>query len=238
MIENLKRLREPVAWIVLAVTAASIVLAVVRFVIEVSTGEPLATAAQTMSLTVMNLTFVFLVVALAWAAVFVPPPLPRARLLVGWSAIVVTLGTLLTLFGAIGGLATGDSAMSVVFEFLGGVLDIVLKAVGTVTLWLMYRGVRGGRFQADVARAGAAADQQNPWPPTTWAPDAATGAVWTSAADAASGAPASSVGSPSTGSSWFPVRGGTEDPALPEGTDEVTRAGTSPDADPYRLDEE
>lgn len=238
MIENLKRLREPVAWIVIVVTAASIVLAVVRFGIEVaSLGVSVPVAAQTMSLSVMNLTFVVLVVALAWACVFVAPAVPRARALVGWSALVVTLGTLLTLVGAIGGLATAETAVAAVFGFLGGILDIVLKGVGTVTLWLMYRGVRGGRFQAKAAVGATAPSPGLEHPPTTWAPGAATGAVWSSASDAAAGAPASAVGTPGQSVPWFPVLGSAGDPTPAEGSGNVTHKGTSDQSDPYRLDE-
>lgn len=235
MIENLKRLREPVAWIVLAVTAASIVLAMVRFALEVATGTGVSFAAETMSLSVMNLTFVVLLVALSWVCVFVPPVVERSRLLVGWAAVLVTLGTLLTLIGAIGGVVTAGGAVSVVFEFLGGILDIVLKGVGTVILWLMYRGLRGGRISAasssstDVVPSGASG--------TTWAPGEATGAAWTSAADAAAGSPARPTMGEDAGGAWpaHPV----QQPQSPNGdsSSNVTRGGTSHGFDPYRLDE-
>ncbi|MFV0450901.1 MAG: hypothetical protein ACK5LS_01455 [Propioniciclava sp.] len=240
MIENLKRLREPIAWIVILVTATSIVLALVRFGVEVAGDVPVTSAAQMMSLTVMNLTLVVLVVALCWVSVFVAPPVPRARVLVWWSAVLVTVGTLLTLLGAIGGLATSEGAMSVVFEFLGGILDIVLKAVGTVILWLMYRGITGGRFDGHatpprVQEPAKVQETVNELPPTTWAPDAATGAVWTSAADAAAGAPAA-VGNPG-GTAWSHVSDAGEGSPEPDGSSEVTRKGTLPQSDPYRLDE-
>ncbi|MFV0406693.1 MAG: hypothetical protein ACK5LN_07730 [Propioniciclava sp.] len=232
MIENLKRLREPVAWIVLAVAAASMVLALVRAGFDLSTGVPLASAAQTVSLTVMNLTFVVLLVILAWVCVFIAPAVARAKQIVCWSAILVTVGTLLTLVGAIAGIATSDSALSVVFEFLGGILDIVLKGVGTVTLWLMYRGLRGGRLvPAEAVRLEATSEAA---PPTVWAPDAASGAVWTSAAEAAAGAPASAFGSPGATEGW-PLERGSEEGAEPPA--DVPHSGTSAHSEPRQLDE-
>ena len=67
MLDNVVRLREPAAWIVVAVTAASIVLSVTRFGLELGSGVPVSAAAQDVALTAMNLTLVIVVVALVWA---------------------------------------------------------------------------------------------------------------------------------------------------------------------------
>lgn len=237
MIENLKRLREPVAWIVIAVTALSIVLALVRFGMEVSSAVPLTTAAETMALTAMNLTLVVLCVALTWVSIFVAPPVPRAGLIAWWAAMLVTIGSVLTLIGAIIGLFGADGAISVIFGFLGVILDIVLKGVGTVTLWLMYGGLRRGRFAASSAVGnGDSTSEENPWPPTTWSPGQAAGAAWTSADDAAAGAPATGVGTPGTAVGWGGAPG-AQPWAEMEPPHGVTPRGTSAESDPYRLDE-
>lgn len=239
MVENLKRLREPVAWIVLTVTAGSIVLALIRFGVALSTGLPFAEASQSMALTVMNLTLVVLVVALVWTCVFVEPATPRASRLVTLSAVVVTVGTLLTLLGALLGLSAIQGVLAVVLEFVGGLLDIVVKAVGAVTLWLIHRGVRAGRIAVSSgglaagagvsARAtGGGSTGADPFLPdpgsggeveiaSSWTPDVASGHVWTSASDAAAGAPASGSGRPGSGNGWRPVPREGDDSA--DGTD-------------------
>ena len=215
MIENLMRLREPVTWIVIGVTAVSIVLAVVRFVLALTTGgATFSAAAQDVALGAMSLTLVIAVVALVIACVF-HAPVPGARRIVPAAATVVTIGTLLTVVGALLGLPASAGALAVVLEFLGGLLDIVLKVVGAVTLWLIHRGMSAGRIAVAPAVAGAgdaeldaaasepAEPQQQAGP--TWTPDAAAGTFWTSASDAASGAQPSGWGVPGSASGWHPV---------------------------------
>ena len=207
------RLREPVAWLVVAVTATSIVLALVRFGVELSGGLTFAAAAQDVALSAMSLAMLVVVVALVWSCVFLNPVTPRAGQLVTAAATVVTLGTLLTLVGAVLGLTASAGALGVLLEFLGGLLDIVVKTVGVAVLWLTHRGLRGGRIapqHADPAPVAVAPDVAPPQvPPTVWTADTAAGSVWASAADAAAGAPAtglSSASSPPTSTSgWHPV---------------------------------
>lgn len=221
MLENLKRLREPAAWITLAVTATSIVLALIRFGVELSTGTGFPAAAQNVALTSMNLTFVVVLVALVWACVFVEPPTPRSAQLVTLSAVVVTVGTLLTLLGSLLGLAASAGVLGVVLEFLGGLLDIILKGVGAVTLWLVHRGLQGGRIPRAEGAVTPAIEEvaEPPRAPITWSADAAAGSVWTSASDAAAGAPASGFGVPGTPGGWRPV-GRPQSPRAIEPTDD------------------
>lgn len=210
------RLREPAAWTVLAVTVATIVLAVVRFVLALGAGVPLAAAAQDMSLGAMNLTLVIVIVALVWACVFTSPT-PRAVQLVGVAATVVTVGTLISVAGTLVGAGASAGALGVVLEVLGGLLDIVLKIVATITLWLILRGMRGGRIAAAAPQAGPAAVTPEPEPTPdaevepapeqggvpVWRPDPTAGSVWASAQDAAQGAPGAGAGQDG---GWHPVR--------------------------------
>lgn len=209
------KLREPAAWTVLAATAASIVLAVVRFVLALGAGVPVAAAAQDMSLGAMNLTWVIVVVALVWACVFTSPT-PRAQRLVGLAAAVVSLGTVITIVGTFVGASASAGTVAVLLELLGGLLDIVVKIVATITLWLIRRGMRGGRIAAAepepaaVTPLPAEAIQTDPEPEADpdqapiWRPDPLAGSVWTSAQDAAQGAPGA-PGAAHTGG-WQPVR--------------------------------
>lgn len=211
MIENLLRLREPAAWIMVAVTAASIALAVVRFVFALATGgASLAAAAQDVALEAMGLTSLLALVALVIVCVF-HHPVGSARRLVAAAVAVVTVGTVLTIFGALLGLPASAGPLAVVLEFLGGVLDIVLKVVATVTLWLIHRGMTAGRIEVGAPAAATTVPLSEPGavepeapPAPTWQPDAAAGSVWTSASDAASGARPTAYGVPGEGSGWRP----------------------------------
>ena len=214
MVENVLRLREPAAWIVVGVTAVSIVLAFVRFVLALTRGGVgLWVAAQDVALQAMSLTQVLAIVALVIACVF-HAPVPRSPRLVLVAATVVTVGTLFTVFGAILGVSASAGALAALLEVLGGLLDIVLKSVGAVTLWLIHRGMSAGRIRVTPAVVtepdGLPADSTAA---PTWTPDAAAGSVWTSASDAASGALPSGWGVPGAESGWHPV----SRPALDEG---------------------
>lgn len=217
MVENVLRLREPAAWIVVGVTAVSIVLAFVRFVLALTRGGVgLWVAAQDVALQAMSLTQVLAIVALVIACVF-HAPVARAPRLVLAAATVVTVGTLFTAVGAILGVSASAGALAAMLEVLGGVLDIVLKSVGAVTLWLIHRGMRAGRIlvTSAVATEPDELPAESPVAPT-WTPDAAAGTVWTSASDAASGAQPSGWGVPGAESGWHPVAR----PALDEGESE------------------
>lgn len=240
MVDSLKHIREPAAWIVVVVTAASIVLALVRFVLALTTGATLPSAAQDVALTAMNLTLVVLVVGLVGTCVFVDPPTRSAPRLVVAAALVVTLGTLLTLVGALVGLSASAGAFALVLEFLGGLLDIILKGVATVVLWLTHAGLRAGRISRAPADAvsggsdglagqavdsGPAVPAPPAPPPPAWTTGTAAGSAWITAADAAQGAPASGVGVPGSGSAsgWRPVArpaagGAPEGPSQGEGS--------------------
>lgn len=228
MIENLMRLREPAAWIMVGVTAVGIVLAVVRFVLALTTGGvELSAAAQDVALHAMGLTTLLALVALVITCVF-HDPVPSASRLVPAAATVVTIGTLLTVVGALLGLPASAGALAVVLEFLGVLLDLVLKAVGMVTLWLIHRGMTAGRIEVARTPAGepvveAPTEPEESLPAPTWKPDAAAGSVWTSASDAASGAQPTAYGAPGEGG-WRPVSrpalDAGDEPAAPRALEE------------------
>ena len=209
MIENLLRLREPAAWILVAVVGADIVLAVVRFVLTLTVeGVTLAAAAQDVALSAMRLTTLLALVALVIACVF-HQPVRSARRLVPVAATVVTIGTILTVLGALLGLPASAGTLAVVLEFLGGLLDVVLKVVGMVALWLIQRGMAAGRIDVTAPEGAVASDpvgEQEPAAPPaapTWRPDVAAGSVWSSASDAARGAGPTAYGA--SGEGWHPV---------------------------------
>lgn len=211
MIDNILRFREPATWLVLAVTVAGMVLALVRSGVHLVTGGSGAIAAsQDVANSAMNLTLVVVIVALVNACLFIRPASPRALAVARASALVVTTGTILTLVAMVIGLTASAGALGVILEALGGLLDFVLKFAASVVLWLMARALRAGRLDLPTAAAPAApvveapaGDDRGRQAPT-WRPSEASGSVWRTASDAAEGAPAAGHGAPGTGT-WHRV---------------------------------
>lgn len=211
MIENIKRFREPTAWVILLVTVASMVLALVRFGAAVGSGsEGIRAASQDVANSAMNLTLVVLVVAMVGACLFVAPATPRAVGLTRAAALVVTAGTVLTVVATVVGVTASAGTLGVILEALGGLLDIILKLVATVVLWLILRGLSAGRVEVaeTVAAVEPAPAPEPPAQAPSWRPSEASGSVWRTASEAAGGAPASGHGQ--SGGTWHrpdPTRG-------------------------------
>lgn len=205
MLDNILRFREPATWLVLVVTLASIGLAFVRSGVALFTrGSGALAASQDLANSAMNLTLVVVIVALVSACLFIPPATPRAVAVTRTAALVVTIGTVVTLVAMVIGLSASAGALGVILEALGGLLDFVLKFMASVVLWLMVRAIGAGRLElptptpaAVVEPAAPSAPQQAP----TWRPSEASGSVWRTASEAAEGAPAAGHGTPS-GGSW------------------------------------
>lgn len=188
MLENLKRIRQPVTWAVLAIICAGQLLGVTRLVLlVVQEHQPVFDAFQGIGQSIMSLSLVIALVGLVCACLFVPPATGNAVRLARLSAWAIVIGTLLQLISLILGLAATPNAFGVIMEILGGLLDTALKAVAAGVLWVLVRGVRSGRLDM----APAAVELATPEPPRTppvWQPEQASGTAWRSARDAASGA--------------------------------------------------
>lgn len=190
MIENLKRIREPLTWAVIAIVAASIILGVVQLVIQLIGAVPVAIAFQEIGTSLMNVSLVLATVVLVCICFFIPPATGRALLVTKAAAWVLTVGTLLTLVSWVLGIAASANTLTAVLEFLGGFLDLLIKALAAGALWVLLRGVNAGRI--DTATAAQGEPAANPGVATTWQRDTAAGAVWRTADEAASGAPGAS----------------------------------------------
>jgi len=210
MLENLKRIRQPVTWAVLAIICASLVLGVVRLTILVFWEKTQVFAAfQEIGSSIMSLSLVIALVLLVCACLFVPPATPKAIRLAKISAWLVAAGTLLQLICLILGLAASANAFGLIMEILGGVLDIALKAVAAGVLWVLVRGVKSGRLDLAPAVPEVASAPQPAKAQPVWRPEQATGTAWRSAREAATGA--------------RPDAGAASDQTEP------TQPGTSPD---------
>ncbi len=206
MVENLKRFRDILTAIIMVAMVANMVVSVVRLVIALSArGEAVPAAFQDIANSFMNLSLVVLLGAMVLACLFIPPRTRFAVTLTFWAATIVSIGTLLTLVAAAIGLSASAGVLAVVLEFLGGLLDIVIKATAASGLWLVWRATKVGRFAqpeptetsqiGEIAAGplpGGEPDADTPAP--MWRPGEASGAAWRSASDAAAGGPASGQG--------------------------------------------
>lgn len=189
MLDNLKRIRQPVTWAVLAIIGAGLVLGIVRLALLVFWEKTQVFAAfQEIGQSIMNLSLVLALVALVCACLFVPPATSHAVRLAKLSAWVIAIGTVLQLICLLLGLAASANAFGVIMEILGGLLDVALKGVAAGVLWVLVRGVSSGRF--DLAPAVPEVSQASEQPRTqpVWRPEQASGTAWRSAREAATGA--------------------------------------------------
>lgn len=213
MVENLKRFREPLAIIVMLAMIATMVISVVRLSIEVTAEDaPVPAAFQDIANSSMNLTLVVLLTGLVLTCLFITPRTRHAVMLTFWAATVVTVGALLTLIAAAIGLSASSGVLGVVLEFLGGLLDVAIKATAAGSLWLIWKAAKAGRFAHPVSEPEpeiVAGPLATPEPPSVhqnpmWLPNEASGTAWRSASDAAAGNPASGHGTPENGSgAWW-----------------------------------
>ncbi|HVK44893.1 MAG TPA: hypothetical protein VM429_08310 [Micropruina sp.] len=189
MLENLKRIRQPVTWAVLVIIGASLVLGVVRLSILVFWDKTQVFAAfQEIGSSIMSLSLVIALVLLVCACLFVTPATPQAIRLAKLSAWMIGIGTALQLICLILGLAASANAFGLIMEILGGLLDIALKGVAAGVLWVLVRGVKSGRLDMASPVPEVEAPVQAPGTVPVWRPEQATGTAWRSARQAASGA--------------------------------------------------
>lgn len=191
MIDNLKRIREPLTWAVIGVVAANIVLRIVQLVLMLQQGVPVFEALQDIGSSLLNMTLVVVVVALVCTCFFMAPATRHAILVTRVAAVVLTVGVLLTLGSMLGVLASAN-LLGVAFELIGSLLDLVLKALAAGALWVLVRGVHAGRIDT-APPVTAPVLEPVPEPaadeaPTVWKRDEAAGAVWRTADEAATGA--------------------------------------------------
>ncbi|MGC3994115.1 MAG: hypothetical protein QM779_08435 [Propionicimonas sp.] len=196
MIENLKRIREPLAWAVIALMVANMVLGIVELVLQVQQAVPLFEAFQSIGGSLLNISLVVALVALVCLCFFIAPATRHAHAVTLVAAWVLSVGVVLTLCSYALGAAAADDAFGRILEIFGGLLDLLLKALAAGSLWVLLRGVRAGRIDV-AAPAPSTVDEPAPdedeadpaLPRTTWQRGEATGAVWRTADDAAAGTP-------------------------------------------------
>lgn len=207
MIDNLKRIREPLTWAVIAIVAASLVLGMVRLVLLFQQSVPVFEAFQEIGASLMNLTLAVVVVALVCTCFFITPATPHALLVTKVAAWVLSVGVVLTLVCTMLGVAASANPLGVAFEIVGGLLDLILKALAAGSLWVLMRGVNAGRIDtaapAELEPAEPESEAATVEVPTVWQRSEAAGSAWRTADEAATGAPGTprlpNVGGPGGG---------------------------------------
>lgn len=199
MIENLKRTREPLAWALIVLVLAGMVLTGWRLVTGLA--EPDATIFTVFAdaaLSWLNMSIAIPLVILVMLCILITPMTRFARLVAWVAAIVLSIGVVLTLVSNLLGMWASAYSVGVVLDVLGGLFDLAFKALAAGSLWVLIRGVRGGQIETPepVVTGGvldpAPAEQQPAEPeqkPTTWSRTSASGTAWRTAAEAASGTP-------------------------------------------------
>lgn len=188
MIDNLKRIREPLAWVALALVVANMALNAWRLATAL-TEASVAEAAQHVGGDWLNTTVALLVVVLVLSCSLVAPATRHALLLARVAVVVLSVGVALTLLSVLFGMWASALGIGVVLDILGGLLDVVVKALVAGTVWVFLRGVKAGRIETALPQEPTTDGEGGSQVPAA-ANEPATGSVWWTAADAAAGAPA------------------------------------------------
>ncbi|HOB05407.1 MAG TPA: hypothetical protein PKM36_09085 [Propionibacteriaceae bacterium] len=205
MIDRLKRFREPAAIVALLVVLFQCGATIVRFVIEARTAPVTTVMRGTTGL--FGLVDAMVLTALTLSCVMVVPVTRWAKQLTLVSAVIMAIGALSGLVLLVGALLDPAGWFSRFLESLGGIAEIVFKALFAWLLWNGFRAVVELENEPAAAPVPVVPDQTavppDPTRAPTWSADAATGVVWRRAGDAATGAAAATY-DPGAGG-WTPA---------------------------------
>ncbi|WP_316670388.1 hypothetical protein [uncultured Propionibacterium sp.] len=201
-IGTLLKMREPIAWLVVAVTVVYIVLGGVRLGWNVAHESMGVSASARQTGASVPLIWVLVDVAMVLVCVFVRGTIGRARALTRTTAVVVSVAACYDVFILVVGVLGADaSVFSRVLETIGGLLEVAAKIAAAVVLWRLVpaRAERAGQAIPAAQARGA-----------VWTPEQAVGRTWSRAGDAV---PAGQQGFVSG-----PARGGQAGPAPVRGS--------------------
>ena len=224
--ESLKRMREPAAFIVLAVLWLQLLINLVEFLLY---GRQLHGSSARAALVIsaqMPQTLTVLLLGLLVASCVLADRTKHARLLVLLALIssVVTILAALTL-GVMGLVAESVTKVLDMVELLLPIVVGVLVIFALVRL-LPISATQGARPELPAVSGASPGEAVPPALPSpeqepVWQPDAASGVAWYSAGDAAVGAPAAGWGTPGESGGWYPVPEQIEAPETPRPSDET-----------------
>ena len=179
---TLLRMREPIAWLVLVVTVAYLVLGGVRLGWSMTHESMSLSAAARQAGAAVPLVWALVDVTMVLVCIFGAAAIGRARALTRTAAVIMSVAACYdVLILAVGVLGAEAPVFSRVLETIGGLLEVAAKIAAAVVLWrlLAARADSGDRAVGDPVPAQGA----------VWAPEQATGRTWGRAADAATMVP-------------------------------------------------
>jgi hypothetical protein len=216
-VDRLKQLREPAAMVALIGLALHFVLTLIYFLVTPVSDDLLL---LDLAVSLINPVLVALLAVLV-ASCWVAEATPRARGLT-LLALLLTAGLLVTALGLlVAGLARAPA------DAQAALLSVVLGVVPWLTTTVIALGVfavllrRPAVAAMPVATAEVTSAQPLPAGPIDpqlqpgWSPDAAIGAAWRRAGDAAAGAPATGWEAPGQTAGWWGPPPETPPPATP-----------------------
>jgi hypothetical protein len=224
--DSLKRWREPATWVVLVALALNLALGVASLLVF---PGPRTAVAWAVAYRVANPAMIIVLAALVATCVLTDRT-PHARRLTVSSVIIAGFAVLLAVILAVVGLPSGG--LTPLLNLLTLVTTLAIPVVGLGLLIKLWQLQPAGHPTAELSASPAptAIDAPPASPPPdpqlqpTWHADAAAGAVWRTAGEAASGAPASGWGTPGPEVGWHPVPPGTGQPPEPTGPTPPERA--------------
>jgi hypothetical protein len=213
VVESLKRLREPAAFVVLVALGVRLLLGVVSLFV-LATDDRLGSftaASRSVANWITDPLTAVVLFALVASCVLVERT-PRARLLTWASLIVVATGVVLTLLLALIGVAA-QGGINRAPSFLVFLADLAVPALAAVGLYRLYQGQPAPARPQALPAGSPGGQPASYWPGSeeaeqpqpTWQPDQAAGAAWNTAGEAATGAAASGWGTPGESGGWSPV---------------------------------
>ncbi|MFC2641593.1 MAG: hypothetical protein ACFN04_08530 [Propionibacterium acidifaciens] len=174
---TLLRMREPIAWLVLAVTGVYIVLGWMRLGWNLAHESMGVSASARQTGASVPLIWVLVDVAMVLACVLGAGAIGRARALTRTAAVVVSVVACYdVLILVVGVLGSDAPVFSRVLETIGGLLEVAAKVAAAVVLWRLVPSPRGRGAAAETPRA--------PGRDAVWAPGQAVGRTWARAGDA------------------------------------------------------
>ncbi len=199
MLENVKKVREPLGWALLVILVATLAVGVAQAVGFI-TGDVAASPEANWSLSIGFLASSLVPYPLVFALVatvcsgFLTPATPRALLLGRIAVWVLTIGGVAALAGVIYGMrAMAGFGQSVPLDLVASALGLLAALAATAALWVVvWRGAEAGEAEESTALSPAEEPvDEATQAPTVWKRPEATGTAWRTAAEAASGAPGS-----------------------------------------------
>jgi hypothetical protein len=221
--QSLMRLREPAAWVAFGALVLNLVLAVVAMV---SYPGRLADVALALSARAANpVPLIALAVLVSFCVL--RERTPHARILTLLSLIAGGLAVLLGVILALVGLTSEPTPVLGAFAAIVTQVISVIAVVLLIKLWQLQAvprrlppGIGLAPYQESLPAPQPHDQQLQP----TWHPDAAAGAVWRTAGEAAAGAPATGWGGAdaSSAAAWQPIPTQPIGPTVQNGIPEAT----------------